>query len=332
MVAHTSSFTIVSTVALFFFPKSSPHFFISRTKMRFSPLLITAFSTLTNRVDSAVVYDTSTASSDITLSSFEFKSRQLFPAGPDLTGYGLGALEQIAYDSTSHILYGMSEQGYLNIFKFDGDGFEDLGVSIDFSGATLTDVEVCKGYLFVSMLNGTEPGVVKIFQALAKGETQVPSLISTATVGVGPDMIKPNSDCSIIAVANEGEGDYGDNGLVDPVGSVSLISGFESRFASPIVTHVALDMWTDEELLAKGVHMPLTANAMEYWDDYSNIADDLDFSAARASYTPDMHLEPEYVAWSADDSKLMVNLQENSAAVIIEVNSATDASVLDIGR
>ena len=184
--------------------------------MKFSLVSIAVFSAIETLVESAIVFDTSTIADGVSLLDFEFKSRKLFPAGPGLMGYGLGALEQIAYDSSSDVLYGMSERGFVNIFTFTENGFQDLNLSIDFEGATLTDVEVCGGFLFISLLKGTDPGEVRIFEALKKNEQKVPDWISTATVGVGPDMIKPNSDCTILAVANEGEGDYNDF-LVDPV-------------------------------------------------------------------------------------------------------------------
>ncbi len=43
-------------------------------------------------------------------------------------------------------------------------------------------------------------------------------------MGPLPDMILPNAACTILAVANEGEGKQDDAGvLVDPVGSVDLV-------------------------------------------------------------------------------------------------------------
>ena len=298
--------------------------------MKISSLIITALCAISkiNAGSAVVEFSTSDISDDIELESFDFKLRAILPAGPGpLLGYGLGGLEQIAYDSDSNILYGLSEQGFVNVFKFTGEAFEDLELSIDFDGAKLTDVEVCGDYLFVSQSLDTSPGKVNIYDALKTGEEDDVTLISSTIVGVVPDMIKPNPDCTVLAVANEGEGDY-DGELILPVGSVSLLTDFAS--ATPVVTTVALDKWTDDELLAKGVHMPLTLNAMEYWDDNSDIADDIDFSTARSGYSSDMNLEPEYVVWSADGSKLVVNLQENSAAVLIDVPMPTAPEVLDI--
>jgi hypothetical protein len=78
---------------------------------------------------------------------------------------------------------------------------------------------------------------------------------------------------------------------------------------------VSLNKWTDEELIDKKVHMPLSLNAMMYWDTFEEI----NFTAAIDAYTPASVLEPEYLAWGQDESKLYANLQENNALVIVDV-------------
>ena len=189
---------------------------------------------------------------------------------------------------------------------------------------TYTDVHVCseQGVLFASTKYDPNLGSIAIYKAATRVSDTIapPELIHTVQVGYGPDMIIPNKDCSILAVANEGEGDYEDF-LINPEGSVSLVKGpFLDASTSPIVSTVTFP-WTDADLLAKGIHLPLSENALEYWDDYSSIADDIDFTAARANYTTASVLEPEYLAWSADDTYVLVSLQENSALIKIDVAS-----------
>lgn len=190
---------------------------------------------------------------------------------------------------------------------------------------TYTDVHVCseQGVLFASTKDDPNLGSIAIYKAATRVSDTIapPELIHTVQVGYGPDMIIPNKDCSILAVANEGEGDYEDF-LINPEGSVSLVKGpFLDASTSPIVSTVTFP-WTDADLLAKGIHLPLSENALEYWDDYSSIADDIDFTAARANYTTASVLEPEYLAWSADDTYVLVSLQENSA--LVKINVATE--------
>lgn len=203
---------------------------------------------------------------------------------------------------------------------------------------TYTDISVCpeEGVLFASTKDDPNPGTLTIYKTakrvpealLSATSIELPSgiimtkpeLVHTIEVGAGPDHTLPNSDCSILAVANEGEGDYDDvAGLINPEGSVTLVKGpFLDVEVAPITTTVTFP-WTDDELLAKGINLPLSEKALEYWDDHSAVADDIDFSTARASYTAASVLEPEWLVWSADEKYVLVNLQENSALVKINV-------------
>ena len=151
-------------------------------------------------------------------------------------------------------------------------------------------------------------------------------------VGYGPDHILTNKDdgCNIVATANEGEGVYVSDevGLINPVGSVSILRGpFDDSANPPSNDLVSFDQWTEEELIDMGIHLPLSRNGMIYWNSYSDEID-VNFDDAIANYRPDMNLEPEYLAWGGggDNSKIYVNLQENSAVIVIDVetNTATD--------
>jgi hypothetical protein len=191
-----------------------------------------------------------------------------------------------------------------------------------------TDVHVCseEGILFASSKDDPNPGVVSIFRAATRSDDNSvvePELIHTLTVGYGPDYMNTNSDCSILAIANEGEGYYKDDYLINNEGSVSLVKGpFLDAATPPAISTVSFP-WTDDELIAKGIHLPLSANALEYWDEHSSIADDLNFTEARASYTAASVLEPEWLVWTPDDQYVLVNLQENCALVKINVADET---------
>ena len=66
-------------------------------------------------------------------------------------------------------------------------------------------------------------------------------------------MILPNSDCTKLAVANEGEGEYGSS-LVDPEGSVMIFQSADwSNPSSASKSTVALSGYTDSELMGMGV-------------------------------------------------------------------------------
>ena len=150
---------------------------------------------------------------------------------------------------------------------------------------------------------------------------EAPKVVQTIPVGVGPDHILTSKDCLTVATADEGEGDYDDElGLVNPVGTITIVRGpFDDPESPPSVATVSLDKWTEEELMAKGVHLPLPLNALKYWGSSEDIS--VNFDHAIANYSPDMNLEPEYLAWADGESKIYANLQENNAMVVIDVKS-----------
>jgi hypothetical protein len=244
-------------------------------------------------------------------------------------GYGFGALERSYYDSKHQIFYGGSEIGFVTITDFSNyptTTLANFGVKLE---DTLTDIKVCGDLLFVSTKDDPNPGHVQIYAATTRnddGSLNAPTLIQSVEVGAGPDNVLLNSDCSILVTANEGEGDYDDeNGLVNPEGSVSILRGpFDDAAAPPAVTSVSLDKWTDDELIAMGVHLPLPLNALKYWN---ASLENINFESAISSYTTASVLEPEYLAWSGDESKVYVNLQENNAMVIVDLATNTAESI-----
>ena len=167
----------------------------------------------------------------------------------------------------------------------------------------LKDVKVCpeKKLLFVSAQDANK---VLMFRTVDRSSAGVPELLAEIDAGLLPDVLTPNSDCSVLAVTNENEGDALNEG------AVHLVSNFEEN-GQPTVRKVVFSEFTDEYLLGRNVHMPLTENAMQYWDENSNQRNDIDFSAVRAAYNPGIFLEPEFLAFTDDGSQLYVNLQEN---------------------
>jgi hypothetical protein len=231
--------------------------------------------------------------------------------------------EQSYYDYNNKIFYGGSELGAVTISDFSN--YPDEVVTLDIGFAledTLTDLIACDDLLFVTTKDDPNPGKLLVYKAAMRmddGTVMAPELLHTIDVGFGPDNVIASPDCSIVATANEGEGDYDDElGLINPVGSVSIIRApFDDPDAPPSNTEISLDLWTDEELIAKGVHLPLSLNAMIYW----NSTLDVNFDTAIETYSSAMNLEPEYLAWGQNGGKLFVNLQENNAVVVVDVET-----------
>mmetsp|Transcript_87956 Transcript_87956/g.249112 ORF Transcript_87956/g.249112 Transcript_87956/m.249112 type:complete len:698 (-) Transcript_87956:318-2411(-) len=248
-------------------------------------------------------------------------SRVYAPYGTSASdlAYGMGAAEQMAYDPANKYAYTLSEQGVVHVIDYDDASSPQVLSSyvVDLDGSTLTDVEVCGQMLFVGVVASTKTdnGMVKVYSTVLRSSPAAPALLQSVTVGPLPDMLLASPDCTILAVANEGEGSDSSGTLVDPEGSVSLVDLSDFSVSTVSLSTGA----TDAELEASGVHLPLSLNAMEYFDDYGAASADLNWTSARAAYTPATQLEPEYLAWSSDGSKLYVNLQENSALATVLV-------------
>jgi hypothetical protein len=244
-------------------------------------------------------------------------------------GFGFGAMERSFYDPVQKVFYAGSETGFISITDFKNYPRVvqlDYGIPLEKS---FTDLKVCRHFLFITVKDDPNPGNLLVYRTATRtlnGTLAPPKFIqSLDVIGVGPDNLIVSNNCMIVATANEGEAQYGDS-LVNPVGSVTIFKGRFDRPASPPrTTLVSLNKWTEQELLDKGVHMPLTLNAMKYWNTTDDI--DVDFSEAIATYTPDAVLEPEYLAFSANKSKIYVNLQENNAMVIVDVESGLAESI-----
>lgn len=244
--------------------------------------------------------------------------------------FGMGAVEKTAWDEGEKYLYTVSEAGYVNVVDYSSPSSPSVvsAFAINLKGKKLTDIAVCASARMLFVAHGADDtvsnGRVRFYATARREGAVAPAFLKEVVTGPLPDMIAPNGDCTMLAVANEGEGKYSSaTGLTDPPGSVSIVKDLTA--ASPTVVSVSLaSLGSDEELIAKGVHLPLSKKAMEYWDDHSAIAADLNFSTARGSYTSAMSLEPEYLGWSASGSKVFVGLQENSAIVTVDVPAAAD--------
>lgn len=185
-------------------------------------------------------------------------------------------------------------------------GTIDLSRLPDFNGVQSLAVE--NGLLAVAIENApvdnqTVDGEVAFY------DTETLSLIETVTVGNLPDQTVFSPDGNTLAVMNEGEfnaGSIADGITNDAPGSVSLIaidrSGDTPSFDE---TRISIADFAPT-LIEQGVRL------------------DPNFDANN-------QFEPEYGSFSPDGSTLFVSLQENNAAVAIDVASASITTGVDFG-
>jgi hypothetical protein len=177
------------------------------------------------------------------------KHREFSPYGPDLTisppqssdevwagfGFGLGAAEHIAFDTKEKFMYVQVEEfPYIAIFDWqDGTSPKLTGLSMDLSqfDSDVKDVIVCseQGLLFVALADADK---VNMYSTVKRSESNKPALLYELEAGSAPDNMAVNAECTILAVANENDGE------AFAEGAVHLVESFGGDNPSPVIRKV----------------------------------------------------------------------------------------------
>lgn len=88
---------------------------------------------------------------------------------------------------------------------------------------------------------------------------------------------------------------------------------------------------TDEYLTSRNAPQPLTLQAMTYWDVYSDIADQLNWTHYLQNYSASWFFDPQWFAWSLDGTTLYVSLDQNSALMRIDIATASVTAIDGFG-
>lgn len=166
-----------------------------------------------------------------------------------------------------------------------------------------------------------EEGEIGILRTVDRERPESPAMIGKFRIGQVPSFILPNSDCSLLVVSNVNVGE----GLAQ--GGVTIVRGlhdYVKHKIEPDITTIFADNgeWDDDYMLRRGLHMPLTKNALLYWDNYSPIADELNYSSVIDNYHSAIFLEPESMAWTGPDEKeVLLNLQTNNGLLRVDIEA-----------
>jgi hypothetical protein len=148
----------------------------------------------------------------------------------------MGANEHFAYDPIQGYVYTQSEQPYVAVVDYSSFPPSITQFSLDLSqyDSDIKDVAVCpeEGLLFIA---ATDADKVLMYSTVQRNEPGVPSLLFEIDAGALPDNIRVNSDCSILAVANENDG----NALAE--GAIHLVSNFRQN-GGPTVRKVGVSV------------------------------------------------------------------------------------------
>ncbi len=231
------------------------------------------------------------------------ESPETFALVDDIDLGEAGAAEISAYDPSTKQLFVVNNAV---ASKIDVVDFQDVTMityleSIDVSiyGSAVQSVAVKNG-LLAAAIQGTlktDDGKIVIFNTSDLSEEAV------ITVGALPDMVTFSPDGKLIISANEGE--PSDDYLIDPVGSVSIIS-VEASFAVSTLTFAGFN--ASAATLATSGYRVFGPNA--------DLSEDT---------------EPEYVAISKDSKTAWVSLQENNGIAKIDLTTKVITDIFPLG-
>ena len=201
--------------------------------------------TRSNFVDGQLTYSTTAAASSTNrVTGLAFKHRLYVPYGPDLTlsppqngtngeiwngyGFGMGAVEHFAYDPYQRYVYAQSEFApYVSIIDYSSIESNSGQPSVTSYSLDLTsydsdirDIAVCNDYL---MIVATDANVILQYTTVQRSAPTTPTLVREISAGNQPDNIRFNTDCTILAVANENDGSS------TAVGTIHLVSNLNEN-------------------------------------------------------------------------------------------------------
>ena len=214
-----------------------------------------------------------------------------------MAGFDAGGAEIIAYDPTSYKAFvtngadkavdilDISNPNKISLVK--RISLEDLNI-VGFKADDITSVAVHPDRNYIAVAISAEPKTRKGRVAFLNIEG---NLLGTVGVGSLPDMLTFTPDGKMLLVANEGE--PGDDYIVDPIGSVSIID-LNNGMDRAVVVELGFDFITADKI-QQGIRIfgPNTTLARD--------------------------MEPEYIVVSPDSMTAYVVLQENNALAKIDL-------------
>jgi hypothetical protein len=110
-----------------------------------------------------------------------------------------------------------------------------------------------------------------------------------------------------------------------------LVKNFWPTDSGETVTQtVTLAQFDEAYLLGRDVHLPLTKKAARYWNSEATDGTTYGWEEAGgviAQFNPAIVMDPEFLAFNEDGSELFINLQDNSALVRVDTDTAVASSI-----
>ncbi|CAL1535254.1 unnamed protein product [Lymnaea stagnalis] len=223
-----------------------------------------------------------------------------------------GAVEQIVYDKKENLIYGVGEN-IIHVISCSNPWNMTLEYSMHVPNSSLTDIEMCGRYLFVTVDNqyNRTQGELRIYKTYIKGSKQPLELLRSFVVGTLPDMLQVTPDCRTVVIAMEAEGFYSEGTFHDPDGAVVIVHFFEGVERAPKVSSLDFKQFNNryQELLPTGVRFVYRENNNTFSAD----------------------VEPEFIAFDDSGLKAYVVLQENNAVAEVSLPDQSISAIYGLG-
>ena len=219
--------------------------------------------------------------------------------------------EVVTFDPTTDRAFVMNTVGErIDIVQISASGTLTSAGTIDLTA--LADYGLASGPNSVAVKNGIlavafsggQPGS-NGFVALFNASTN--AFIKTVEVGTGPDQIVFTADGSKLLVANEAEPFTVGATVVNPEGSVSIISLAGGAANASVTSTVSFDALDGFEAVLKQAGVGILTGQVASQD-----------------------IEPEYITVSPDGSRAYVTLQEVNAVAVIDLTAANPTKPIAI--
>ena len=150
-------------------------------------------------------------------------------------------------------------------------------------------------------------------------------VLGSLSAGYHPDMVTIKN--GKVAIANEGQHAW--TGDEDEPGTIAEFDAYQQPGSVTVIDIAGLDASTLSAALGS-----LTVNTLDFSTVPALIANLRDHTSFDAANTKDkyFHIEPEYVAFSPDNTKLFVGLQENNAIATLDIATLTWEKVTSLGQ
>jgi 2',3'-cyclic-nucleotide 2'-phosphodiesterase (5'-nucleotidase family) len=202
------------------------------------------------------------------------------------------------------------------------------GVAIDAGGSGIGVANALNGSTVSVTVNGTPTDLTTSVPQLGRAvffNLETGAVIGSVPVGYHPDMVGIKN--GIVAIANEGQHAW--SGDEDEPGTIAEFDAYQQPGSVTVIDISGLTAATLGAALAT-----LDVDTIDFSTVPGLIAGLRDHTSFDPANTKPkyFHIEPEYVSFSPDNTKLIVGLQENNALAVLDLATLEWENVTSLGQ